>query len=78
MTGTTSQVHVAGLQVRFGAVQAVDGVDLSVPAGHVLALVGGNGAGKSTTMRVLAGVVPATSGTVMVDGVDVTADPLGA
>ena len=78
MTGTTPQVHVAGLQVRFGAVQAVDGVDLSVPAGHVLALVGGNGAGKSTTMRVLAGVVPATSGTVLVDGVDVTVDPLGA
>lgn len=78
MTGRTPLVHVAGLQVRFGAVQAVGDVDLQVPAGHVLALVGGNGAGKSTTMRVLAGVVPASAGEVVVAGVDVTADPLAA
>jgi ABC-2 type transport system ATP-binding protein len=78
MTGGTPLVLVDGLQVRFGAVQAVDGVDLTVAAGHVLALVGGNGAGKSTTMRVLAGVVPASAGTVRVAGVDVTADPLAA
>ncbi len=78
MTGPSPLVHVEGLQVRFGAVQAVGGVDLSVAPGQVLALVGGNGAGKSTTMRVLAGVVPPTGGSVHVAGVDVRADPLGA
>jgi len=78
MTGSAPLVRVDGLQVRFGAVRAVDGVDLSVDEGQVLALVGGNGAGKSTTMRVLAGVVPATSGSVQVAGVDVRADPLAA
>ncbi|MGJ7441404.1 ABC transporter ATP-binding protein [Aquipuribacter sp. MA13-6] len=78
MTGPSPLVDVEGLQVRFGAVQAVGGVDLSVTAGQVLALVGGNGAGKSTTMRVLAGVVPPTAGTVRVAGVDVRAAPLAA
>ncbi|WP_380168600.1 ABC transporter ATP-binding protein [Jannaschia sp. R86511] len=78
MTGPEPLVDVVDLQVRFGAVRAVDGVGLGVAAGQVLALVGGNGAGKSTTMRVLAGVVPATSGRVTVAGVDVTADPLSA
>lgn len=76
MTGSGPLVHVDGLQVRFGAVLAVAGVDLVVEPGQVLALVGGNGAGKSTTMRVLAGVVPATAGSVHVAGVDVRADPL--
>jgi ABC-2 type transport system ATP-binding protein len=62
---------VAGLRVRFGAVEAVRGVDLQVPAGAAVALLGRNGAGKSTTMRVLAGVVPPTQGQVLVDGHDV-------
>ncbi|WP_336922669.1 ABC transporter ATP-binding protein [Aquipuribacter sp. SD81] len=71
-------VTVERLHVRFGSVTAVDAVDLGVSPGQVLALVGGNGAGKSTTMRVVAGVVPATSGRVVVDGVDVSRDLLAA
>ncbi len=63
-------VAVSGLAVRFGAVDAVCEVDLSVPAGGSTALVGRNGAGKSTTLRVLAGVLPATGGSVHVCGVD--------
>jgi ABC-2 type transport system ATP-binding protein len=63
-----------GLIVDFGAVRAVDGFDLSVGAGTSVALVGRNGAGKSTTMRVLAGVLPATAGTVMVAGIDAGED----
>ncbi len=65
-----------GLWVRFGAVAAVSGIDLAVPAGRATALLGRNGAGKSTTMRVLAGVVPPTEGRVLVAGVDVAEDPL--
>jgi ABC-2 type transport system ATP-binding protein len=55
---------------------AVTGVDLQVRPGGSLALLGRNGAGKSTTLRVLAGVQPATAGTVVVAGVDVGRDPV--
>jgi len=64
-------VEVRGLDVRFGQVHAVDGVDLTAHAGQSSALLGRNGAGKSTTMRVLAGVVPPTGGEVRVAGFDV-------
>ena len=70
-------VVVRGLHVRFGSVEAVNGVDLEAQAGQATALLGRNGAGKSTTMRVLAGVVPPTSGTVLVAGLDVRQDPMG-
>ena len=64
-------VDVAGLHVRFGEVEAVAGVDLQGFAGQATALLGRNGAGKSTTMRVLAGVVPPTKGQAWVAGYDV-------
>ena len=65
------------LKVDFGEVHAVAGFDLCVAEGTSVALVGRNGAGKSTTMRVLAGVLPATSGTVSVAGRDARTDPAG-
>jgi ABC-2 type transport system ATP-binding protein len=71
-------IEVRGLRVRFGTVEAVGGVDLTVCAGQAVALVGRNGAGKSTTLRVLAGVLPATDGTVRVACADVRADPIAA
>ena len=64
----------SGLVVDFGAVRAVDGFDLSVGAGTSVALVGRNGAGKSTTMRVLAGVLPPSAGSVTVAGIDAAHD----
>jgi ABC-2 type transport system ATP-binding protein len=64
-------VDIRGLWVRFGSVAAVKGIDLSAEAGRATALLGRNGAGKSTTMRVLAGVIPPTEGSVRVDGLDV-------
>jgi ABC-2 type transport system ATP-binding protein len=70
-------IEVSSVRVSFGPVRAVDGVDLAVPAGHAVALVGRNGAGKSTTLRVLAGVLPATAGTVRVGGVSAATDPSG-
>ena len=78
MRETSPRVEVRELWVRFGAVDAVRGVSLEATAGHATALLGRNGAGKSTTMRVLAGVIPPTEGTVLVGGVDVRADPLAA
>lgn len=72
------RVRIRGLWVRFGSVDAVRGIDLSAYAGRATALLGRNGAGKSTTMRVLAGVIPPTVGEVLVDGIDVARDPLEA
>lgn len=73
MTGRAAfrGVLVDGLRVRFGAVEAVTDVDLRVEQGQAMALLGRNGAGKSTTMRVLAGVVPPSAGTATVGGYDV-------
>ena len=68
-------VEARGLTVTFGPVVAVDGFDLTVPARATLALVGRNGAGKSTTLKVLAGVLPPTTGSVSIGGVDAVRHP---
>lgn len=64
-------VEVTSLHVRFGQVDAVRGVSFAVAPGAATALLGRNGAGKSTTMRVLAGVIPPTGGLVTVCGHDI-------
>ena len=69
-------VDIESLWVRFGSVDAVRGIDLQVPAGTATALLGRNGAGKSTTMRVLAGVIPPTEGRVHVAGLDIRTEAL--
>ncbi len=69
-------VEVRDLHVRFGDVEAVSGIDLSAESGQATALLGRNGAGKSTTMKVLAGVVPPTAGHVVVAGHDVATETL--
>jgi ABC-2 type transport system ATP-binding protein len=68
-------VEARGLTKRFGAVTAVDALTLSVERGEIFGLVGPDGAGKTTTMRLLAGVLPATAGTAWVLGQEVTRDP---
>src|SRR5688572_25206023 len=70
-------VDVHDLHVRFGTVVAVEGIDLTLPAGSSVALVGRNGAGKSTTLRVLAGVLPPTAGDVHIAGLDIRTDRQG-
>jgi D-xylose transport system ATP-binding protein len=57
-----------GVNKRFGAVQALSDASLEVNSGEVVALVGDNGAGKSTMIKVIAGVNPADSGEVRFDG----------
>jgi ABC-2 type transport system ATP-binding protein len=71
-------LEVEDLVVEYDGVRAINGIDIRVRAGHAVGLVGRNGAGKSTTMRVVAGVVPPTSGAVRVGGVDATRDPIAA
>jgi ABC-2 type transport system ATP-binding protein len=73
----TLVLSASGLIVDFGEVRAVAGFDLTVGAGTSVALVGRNGAGKSTTMRVLAGVLPPTAGSVRIGGIDAAVDPAG-
>ena len=70
-------LRASGLVVDFGQVRAVAGFDLSVGARTSVALIGRNGAGKSTTMRVLAGVLPPSAGRVLVAGTDAAVDPAG-
>ena len=65
---TTEAVRLTGLTKRFGAVTAVDGLDLSIRAGEVVALLGPNGAGKSTTIDALLGLVRPDAGTVRLYG----------
>lgn len=77
-TVTVPPVDVEGLVVDFDGVRAVDGIDIRAGEGDVVALVGRNGAGKSTTMRVMAGLVPATQGSIHIAGVDARRDPTSA
>lgn len=64
-------VHANNIRKHFGAVRAVDGVSLQIPAGEVYGLVGADGAGKTTTMRLLVGALRPDQGEVTVCGYDV-------
>ena len=68
----TAALEVSGLRRAFGALRAVDGVDLSLPAGARHALIGPNGAGKSTLFRLVAGGLVPDVGRILLDGHDVT------
>jgi branched-chain amino acid transport system ATP-binding protein len=65
-------LEVRGISKRFGGIDAVHGVDLTVERGTVVGLVGPNGAGKTTCFNLITGFVPPTAGSVHVDGRDVT------
>jgi ABC-2 type transport system ATP-binding protein len=68
-------IAVTGLTMRFGALRALDGVTFEVPAGEIFGFVGPNGAGKTTTIRLLATLLRPTSGTAVIDGIDVVRQP---
>ena len=68
-------VHVQRVTRKFGEVTAVDDVTLEVYRGEVFCLLGGSGCGKTTLLRILAGLEPATTGRVLIDGADVTGVP---
>ena len=69
-------IEVHGVVKRFGKVVALDGLDLSVPAGTVFGLLGPNGAGKTTLVRILATLLEPTGGRAAVCGHDVVLEPL--
>ena len=70
-------IDVRNLSRRFGAFTAVDNVSFQVHRGEIFGFLGSNGAGKSTTIRMLCGLLRPTSGTALVDGIDVTKNPEG-
>lgn len=68
-------IRARGLTRRFGDLVAVDHLDFEIERGELFGIVGPDGAGKTTTLRILAGVLPPTNGDVEVDGVSVARDP---
>jgi ABC-2 type transport system ATP-binding protein len=68
-------IEVRGLTKRFGDFAAVDDLSFEVRRGEVFGFLGSNGAGKSTTIRMLCGLLKPTRGAATVDGIDVTRDP---
>src|ERR1700685_4618736 len=71
-------IEVRGLRKRFGAKEAVTGIDLEIAAGSLAGLVGPNGAGKTTTLSMMTGLLRPDSGQVLINGRDVWADPAAA
>lgn len=67
---TNSYLSISGLKVEYGGIKAVKGISLEVPKGKIVTLIGSNGAGKSTTLRTIAGVVKAKEGSIRFDGVE--------
>jgi ABC-2 type transport system ATP-binding protein len=70
-------IEVRHLSRRFGSFVAVNDISFDVRAGEIFGFLGSNGAGKSTTIRMLCGLLRPTSGTAIVGGIDVNADPEG-
>lgn len=75
MNASADAVVVTDLTKRFGPITAIDNLNFSIARGEIFGLVGPDGAGKTTVLRMLAGVMPADSGTIAVDGIDVVAQP---
>lgn len=65
-------LDIQGLEVRYGPVQAVRGVSLRVEPGTITAILGANGAGKSSLMKAISGLAPVAAGSIRLDGEDIT------
>jgi branched-chain amino acid transport system ATP-binding protein len=65
-------LRIDNLVCRYGKVEAVKGITLSIEKGQLVALIGANGAGKSTTLRAISGILPPASGSIHLDGEDIT------
>ncbi len=67
-----SVLEVAGLKVSYGAITALKGIELSVGKGEIVALIGANGAGKTSTLRAVSGMLKPAGGKILLRGVDIT------
>lgn len=71
----TLQIELSGIQKHYGAYHALRGIDIAIPKGQFVALVGPSGCGKSTLLRTLAGLETISSGTIRIEGEDITRQP---
>jgi ABC-2 type transport system ATP-binding protein len=71
-------VEVSGLAVAYGPVKAVNGISFRIGRGEIFGLLGRNGAGKTSTLSAIEGLLTPLSGTVLVDGINVRDNPGGA
>jgi branched-chain amino acid transport system ATP-binding protein len=70
-----SLLRVEGLEISYGGINAVKGIDLRVQAGEMVALIGPNGAGKTTTLKAICGILTPAAGKVFYGGEEVTGTP---
>lgn len=75
---STAALVVKGVSKSFGDTRAVDAIDLTVPPGTFYGLVGPNGAGKTTTLSLISGLLRPDRGSISVNGIDASTDPLAA
>lgn len=69
---TRPMLSIAGLEVRYGGIRALNGLSLNVPQGSIVTLIGANGAGKSTALRTISGLVPSSAGSILFDGMEIS------
>ena len=72
---SASLLEIRDLTVRYGGIQALHGISLSVPQGSIVTLIGANGAGKSTTLRTVSGLVTPSAGSICFDGMEISGQP---
>lgn len=70
-----SLLEVNNIHTYYGKIHALKGISLTVNEGEIVTLIGSNGAGKSTTLNSICGIVPASEGTIILDGEDITQVP---
>ena len=71
-----SFLKIEDLKINYGGIEAVKGISLDVPEGKIITLIGANGAGKSSTLRAISGLVRPKSGKIVFNGEDITSkDP---
>ncbi len=68
-------LEIQNLKVNYGMIRALKGISFKVDEGEVIALIGANGAGKTTALHTITGLLPAASGSIMFNGVDITKVP---
>ncbi len=72
MSAVPNLLEVRGLKISYGGINAVKGIDIDIGEGELIALIGANGAGKSTTLRALSGLLPVDAGSIKYRGQDIT------
>src|SRR3546814_12729952 len=75
MSTTDNLLEIRQLEVAYGGIRAVRGIDLRVERGELVSLIGANGAGKSTTLRAICGLVPVAGCGMLYEGISITGAP---